>query len=130
MAVGEAVDPVLPGGDRSEPPRVGQDERDVGAAVREVPGGADAAAAVPSTSRKYDDARRSPSGPEPLQDELGQIPAGVFHHLEEVRAGFLDRDAVDLAHRVRSHRRNLAAGFGDEPGGDRSSRCGVGRGHP
>jgi hypothetical protein len=45
-------------------------------------------------------------GAKRLEGEVGQVPPGVFHHLDELDVQVLDHDPVDLPHLLRGQRGN------------------------
>ena len=58
--------------------------------------------------------RRAPTVADFFERELGQVAAGVFHHLIEVGAGLFEADAVDGAHLGGGDGGDFDAGIGAE----------------
>ena len=84
---------------------IGDDHRDVGTAVGQVPGRADAATAVAARPGQHNDRHGSPLISKGVDGQERQIAASVLHHLKQVGAGLLDRDPIHLAHLIRRDRR-------------------------
>ena len=90
-------------------------ERHRGASISEMAGSADATAAVSAPTGEHQNVSLAPVPPEAFDRLQRQIPSGVLHHLEEVRAGLVNGDTVDLAHLRRSDRRHVQSAGGEKP---------------
>lgn len=64
---------------------------------------ADPTTAIASGAGKDDDLRLPPFPAEELGRERRHTPAGVLHHLKQVRTGFFGGNPIDLPHLIGGH---------------------------
>src|SRR5215467_9937221 len=108
---------VLEGGDFPQMLRVSEAQTDAAAMIGEMSAGTDAPSPIAATTGKHKIGCLLPTVSQQLHRERCEIAARIFHHLEEIGAGFLHCDAIDFAHLLGGHGRDFQSGSGESNAG-------------